>query len=76
MDLGFLSFLIEEGLFLEHERLSPPFIIDFAQEVLALLVNLFDFRSRQLEIDGEDHYFVPLHAHHNGEDDEAGEDHD
>jgi hypothetical protein len=64
-------------MFVFFRRLShqhcfiPPFIIDPAEEVITSLMNSFYLIHREIEVDAQNHHFILLYAHDNGENDEA-----
>jgi hypothetical protein len=59
-----------------HECLIATFVVDFAEELVATLVDGPDLSHGQIEVDRKNHHFVLLDTHHDGEDHEARKDYE
>jgi len=57
----------------EEHCLVSALVVDFAEELVATLMHGFDLSHWEVEVDRQDHYFVALDPHDDGEDNETRE---
>lgn len=69
--LRLLSCLDMAPLITLELSLGPALVVDPAEELIAALVHFFDLKIREIKVDRQDHHFVLLNSHHDGEDNKA-----